>query len=313
MNIQLPEQDHRPVVARPSTNAFSLSTLDRDQIEALFRQHGARLFRGVSFDIDEFSQFTDLFCSAYVSNESPGREVLSADGRVQTVNTGHQHFPLHPELSREPWQPDIAWFACEQPATMQGETTLCDGVAAVLAFPPELFDHLAKNKLAHILPADLDWCAEFLGIPELKLSDLSKEYHSSEENLFQFSVRDNEIFRTYFRPMLHKPMFSSNWAYGNFLVFARRNLRVRHFPCYADGSEVPDSIVMQIEGITNRLAYAHKWQKHDLLMLDNTRFLHGRNPIGDPQSRRIFTQFGYANFAPQDYPNIDTHRWRKST
>ena len=77
------------------------------------------------------------------------------------------------------------------------------------------------------------------------------------------------------------PMFNNRWAYGNFLVFARRRLKVRHFPTYLDGVEIPDVDVDEIERVSNALDYAHRWQKNDLLMLDNTRFLRGRNPIGD--------------------------------
>ncbi len=100
-------------------------------------------------------------------------------------------------------------------------------------------------------------------------------------------------------------MFIDEWAYGNFLVFARRRLQVKYFPCYLDGSEIPDEIVDEIESVTNSLACQIMWQKNDLVMLDNTRFMHGRNSIGDPQKRRIYTQFGYASFAPNNHPNMD--------
>ncbi|MFT7527918.1 MAG: hypothetical protein ACI9LY_003078 [Arenicella sp.] len=93
-------------------------------------------------------------------------------------------------------------------------------------------------------------------------------------------------------------------------MFARQNLQVRDFPCYADGSEVSDAFADEIETISNRLATAIKWLKDHVLMLENTRFMHGRNPIGDPQSRRILTQFGYLSFVPDDYPDLAKQTWR---
>ena len=105
-------------------------------------------------------------------------------------------------------------------------------------------------------------------------------------------------------------MFSEQLAYGNFLVFARRRLGVRYFPTYQDGSEVEDQLVDQIEALSNSLSFAHRWRKGDMLMLDNTRFMHGRNPIGDPQHRRIYTQFGYCSFVPPDYLNLAQQTWR---
>lgn len=292
IRIQLPEDKQPLVEVLTEGGEVKLSSLDVDEIKHLFKVHGAILFRGFEVDMPSFAAFTDQFCDSYVSNESPGREVLSQDGRIQTVNLGERHFPLHPELAREPWQPDIAWFNCEKAATIRGETTICDGIAAAKAFPAELFTHLKENTLAHTIPTTLEWCANYFSKPDLKITQLGQYSTPS----LQFNVKNGEILRTYLRPMLHKPMFSDEWAYGNFLVFARKQLRVSYFPTYANGEEVTDKIVDEIERITNDLASEIKWQKGDLVMLDNTRFMHGRNPIGDPQNRRIYTQFGYASF-----------------
>ena len=296
VNIQQPDQTF-PLVTIEASPKLRLAQLDIDEIKSLYKQHGGLLFRGFSLDQEQFKQFTDHFCDAYVRNQSRGREVLSRDRRVQTVNLGDRHFPLHPELSREPWQPDIAWFACHQPATIQGQTTVCDGVAAAAAFPPELFAHCRKTVLSHSQPARLEWCARFLGKANLKHSDLP----ALSNETIRFTLQGGKIIRTYLRPMLHKPMFSNEWAYGNYLVFGRRQMNARRFPAYADGTEIPDSLVDTIARITDDLASEINWRANDLLMLDNTRFMHGRNPIGDPQNRRIYTQFGYASFAPEDY------------
>jgi alpha-ketoglutarate-dependent taurine dioxygenase len=289
VNIQLPVLERPLVQIEPVSSELELLKLETENVLSLFKQHGGILFRGFKVDLSAFSSFTDQFCTHYVSNESPGREMLSEDGRIQTVNIGERHFPLHPEMAREPWQPDVAWFNCESPAQIQGETNVCDGIAAAKAFPKELTKFLAKNKLAHTLPTTLAWCANYLKKPNLTITELSK--YSTDE--LRFEIKNGELLRTYIRPMLHKPMFSEEWAYGNFLVFARKQLGIRNFPTLADGSEVPDEIVDEIERISNSLAFDIKWQKNDLVMLDNTRFMHGRNPIGDPQNRRIYTQFGY--------------------
>lgn len=78
-----------------------------------------------------------------------------------------------------------------------------------------------------------------------------------------------------------------------------------------DGAEVPDALVQELAEITNTLKVPIQWQSGDIVMLDKPRFMRGRNPIGDPRRRRIYTQFGYAAFALPDYPNIDQHPWRR--
>jgi hypothetical protein len=71
--------------------------------------------------------FARRFCTTSVVNESPGRRPLNADQNVHTVDGGTGAFSLHPELSREPWKPDAAFFACMSPPSAGGATTICDG------------------------------------------------------------------------------------------------------------------------------------------------------------------------------------------
>lgn len=297
------------MVVTPDNSASDLESIVGENIKTLYTEHGAVLFRGFALEMESFKQFCDQYCGHFIGNKSPGREQVSKDGRVQTVNLGLKHFPLHPEMAREPWQPDIAWFACEQPAESMGQTTICDGISVFNAFSESLQQHLKSNTLAHTQPTDLAWCREFYRQPNLELGTLLNNVNTYP---FKFSSVDTQLYRSYFRPMVHQPMFSSQLAYGNFLVFARQNLGVKHFPCYADGTHVADELVAEIAEISNRLAVNIDWQKNDILMLDNTRFMHGRNDIGgDPRVRKIYTQFGYCSFVPEDYPDLSRQFWRQ--
>ena len=112
--------------------------IDADLIEDRFRDHGALLLRGFDFDVDTFRRFAERLCKTSVFNESPNRAVLDPDSAIQSVDLGVEPFPLHPELSREPWRPDACLFACFDPPESGGETTVCDGVEIVRRLPPEL-------------------------------------------------------------------------------------------------------------------------------------------------------------------------------
>lgn len=296
MKLTRPTSTLPLAVIEPDNSTRSLLDLDSHEIKEIFKQYGAMLFRGFPLNLTAFTRLADQYCNRYVRNKSQGRQQITNDGRVQTVNLGHRHFPLHPEISREPWQPDIVFFGCEHPAQAQGETTLCDGVKIYNAFPEQLRTTLKGRLLAHKVPTDLAWCADFLQRPALQIEEL--EAHS-DRRIFQFSVEDGEIYRTYLRPFMHRPLFTDQMAYGNFLVFARRNLNSYSYPTFDNGEHISDALVEQIEAISNNLSYAHEWQKNDVLMLDNTRYMHGRNPIGgDPLQRRIYSQFGYCSFLP---------------
>src|SRR5690242_2120745 len=101
-----------------------------------YKRYGAMLLRGFDLDFERFRALTDRYCATSVFNDSPGREVLDDALNIQTVNIGKEAFPLHPELSREPWKPDVAFFYCMSPPTTGGETTVCDGIEIVKNLPP---------------------------------------------------------------------------------------------------------------------------------------------------------------------------------
>ena len=100
----------------PAAGDDRLCSLNPDDIKTLFRDNGALLLRGFQLELAAFTDFSSHFCSRFVRNESGKRLNISGDGTTQTVNLGQEALPLHPELSRVPWRPDIAWFACASPA-----------------------------------------------------------------------------------------------------------------------------------------------------------------------------------------------------
>ena len=52
---------------------------------------------------------------------------------------------------------------------------------------------------------------------------------------------------------------------------------------FEDGSEITDDIVSGINKIAERLITEISWQKGDILMVDNTRIMHGRRAFFDNQ------------------------------
>ena len=67
------------------------------------------------------------------------------------------------------------------------------------------------------------------------------------------------------------------------------------------GLEIPKKILEEISYNANQLTYDHNWQKGDLLMIDNKRFMHGRRefPSGDQRDIVVIqterASFGYGS------------------
>ena len=127
---------------------------------------------------------------------------------------------------------------------------------------------------------------------------------------FVFSRQGERIVRFHSAPALHKPMFSNRLAWGNFLFFARYMAGRRDFPIFADGTEVSDELLDAVKAVADKLERPIQWQKNDLLMLDNTRFMHGRRQIAKEDERLIMSYFGYLNFAIPSEEEPPNAKWR---
>ncbi|MCH4894573.1 hypothetical protein GO308_15805 [Sphingomonas sp. SFZ2018-12] len=280
-----------------------------EMVRSAYRAHGAILLRGFAADLDAFRRFTGQFIATSVFNESPDRRLLEPGENIQTVNGGQAPFPLHPELAREPWKPDVCFFHCLTPPRAQGQTTICDGTAIVDALPASLVAELARRRLLYIRPATPETLGFWLGTEDPRDDQLrSPPPHVP----YQFRRTPQGILRIFVRPVLHVPMFTPALAFGNFLLFAHDYLGLDRYPVLDDGSTFPAPWLDQIRVVGQRLSVALAWQAGDLLMIDNTRFMHGRTAIVDPDDRLIATCFGYLDFAETSGWERDHAPWRRA-
>jgi hypothetical protein len=306
--VRAPEAG-RPYVLIEAQGEADVLALEAAEIVALYKTHGALLLRGFDTSLDAFRRFCAQFCSSSVFNESPDRQLLDAANNIQSVNGGSAPFPLHPELSREPWKPDVCFFCCLHPPSDQGQTTICDGVELVNRLPLHVRRGFEVRRLLYVQPAGPELLAYWLGTPDPNDAQLAAP---PAECPYMFRrVGSGRVVRAFTRPALHRPMFTEGPAFGNFLLFARYYIGLPNFPVFADGQPVPDAWVESVRLAGERISVPVGWQKGDLLMLDNTRFMHGRTAITDTRERLIASYFGYLRFAP---PNPEEPRdppWRR--
>lgn len=287
-----------------------LSAIELASVRAAIEDGGAILLRGFDIDLAGFAGLGNALCSSALFNESPNRERLHDEGRVQSVNLGADPFPLHPELAREPWRPDLAMFACLGAPGVGGQTNVCDGIALAEALPPELTDELASRKLIYIRPATAAMLRFWLGTEHPSDTLLANPPASCP---YWFRKPGGQIVRGFNRPVLERTIFQDLPAFANFLLFARDYLRLTHVPLLDDGRVFPDEWLDIVRAAARRITYAHRWERGDVLILDNSRFMHGRRAIADSSERRIATFFGYLKGVgprpgePEDPP------WRRET
>ncbi len=276
-------------------------------IESL--RNTAVLVRGYPPNLQTFNAFAKKFCTVSVFNESPNRLVLDGENNIQSVNLGTEPFPLHPELSREPWKPDICFFHCINAPHEGGETTYCDGVELARRLPAKVRAALENRSLLYIQPAPPAILQFWLGTSQPNDAILA---NPPSQCPYRFRRFDSSIVRYFSYPALHKTLLSGELAFGNFLLFARHYLKLDGIPLFDDGSVVPDWIVDAITEAAAPITFNTAWQAGDILILDNSRFMHGRNAIADPGDRLIASYFGYLNGVKQRPDEIANPPWRKA-
>ena len=305
--ISLPDAS-RPYVRIDADRGESLGAIQPSELRALYQGHGALLLRGFASDLDAFGRFARDFCPVAVHNDSRNRALIGDQGEIQTVNLGTRPFPLHPELSREPWKPDSCFFYCLTPPSRGGATTICDGVAIVRDLPAALRDRMAARRIKYVMAAQPPLLEYWLGTAEPDDRQLSDPPPRCP---YRFERVGSQVVRTFSRPLLHRTMFGQDLAFGNFLLFARYLRGVKTFPLLDDGGPVPDDWVDAVKRASDPLTMPIEWRAGDLLMLDNSRFMHGRTAVVEGDPRLIATYFGYLPDAPTNPEEPSDPVWRK--
>jgi alpha-ketoglutarate-dependent taurine dioxygenase len=292
------------VTLSPTSNTDTLLNLSSDTVIPLFKRHGAILFRGYKVCPNDFYSFSSRFTVQDCLSPAGKRKLLNKKFGIQTVNLGSAAFPLHSELSQDFLKPDVCWFYCLAPPFQNGETLICDGCEIVSNLSSESRNMLSKRMLLHSTQMSLknfnvrvkhrygDW-KQALMDPEIQLA-----YSLRSPGLLRRLLlgRKRSISQHSLIPCLHKPLFSEKLAFGNFLLFSRVRHRCLVYPTFEDGSHIPEKLVAEIKEVSDSLTIPITWRIGDLLMLDNTRFMHGRNCVDHGCKRMIYTRFGKINF-----------------
>lgn len=269
----------------------SLELVDVNEVRAQLESSGLLLLRGFGTTLSGFAALTENLCASSVFNESPHRDLLDHETGIQSVNKGGDPFPLHPEIAREPWRPDVALFACLGAPEVGGQTNLCDGIRIVEKLSESLRRELEQRRLIYIKPAIPEELAYWLGTETPGDELLANPPTTSP---YEFRRQPNGVvLRIFTRPAFEKPLFQDKPAWGNFVLFARDYLGRRNFPILEGIGEFPEDWLNEIRTVSRKLTYAHKWQQGDVLVVDNSRYMHGRRAIADEVERRIATSFGY--------------------
>ena len=257
----------------------SILELDKEQIISLFKSDGILLFRRFDVDTDTFKEFTNLL-SIDFRNYAGGafsRRVINGDQTLLSVNDFKSEIKLHGEMYYQQNIPLMLWFFCANPPLADGETTVCDGrqfFHEISSSTKELFN---KKKLKFTVSISKEeWQKKY---QTDNLNTLEKICHKNNTHL---TVNDDQsILIEYICPAIIPSRC------GKYQVFINSLLPTKQLSSkilkFEDNSEIPEEVVFELNEIAEKITTEISWQKGDILMIDNTRILHGRRAFADDQ------------------------------
>ncbi|CAN5910604.1 TauD/TfdA family dioxygenase [soil metagenome] len=261
------------------------SSISRDQKIALLREHGALLLRGFSIDTERAREIAlELGRNFYNMQLDPKiRELVSEDGIVAGVLKGTAALPMHMERGYSPLKPELVFFHVVQPSLTGGESLLCSGSRALEEMSPSIQALLRSKRLKYQHAWEPQaWMGRY-GKTKEEVATLLSQNPSIVELHFDGDV----LHYQYVVSAIVKSRLGGREAFCNNFIGAylvhhatgvdRPPAVYDHSVRFEDDTEITKELFDEVRASVGRAIEAHPIEAGDVVVLDNYRFMHGRN------------------------------------
>jgi len=277
--------------------------LSRELVARSLDSHGVVLLRDFEFDLNAFELFTSELCNDF-HHVGTRNKLKTEAGDGYSTEVHRQNFTLlsHSEGTYRPWPPppEICFFHCLSPPVEKGgETTLVDGVNFLKAMPDSLRKRFMQSNIIYEMYWEPErWQAEFQVGNAFELGKLLNQYSS-----LKYQFKGEDLTLRYTAPAINHTRFGQP-AFANALLahlprithpnYQQNNVYTKstNHVYFESGEEVPADVVNTLIDVQDKLIYLHEWQVQDLLVVDNTRFMHGRRMTKTSCERVLISRFG---------------------
>jgi alpha-ketoglutarate-dependent taurine dioxygenase len=274
--------------------------LQTEDVIREFRDAGLLLFSGFHVDTSIFEQFSNRFSKDYMDHRGGGslRSVINKDGDKTILSVSYAYnvesqrtfgLALHADRSYTKSQPPVMWFYCVNPAGDEGETLVADGVRVCEALSKSTRKLFKEKRIKYIRHyKDGEWQ---LWAQTDKLQDVERY---CRDNSLQYSFNpDKSVSTEYVCSAVVKPRWTDRDAFVNSILLVlwqeedlKRNMSIVRME---DGSKIPQEAIDEVREVSGRVTREVKWNPADIVMIDNTRMMHGRRAFTDPK-REIYVR-----------------------
>jgi alpha-ketoglutarate-dependent taurine dioxygenase len=292
-----PLLEGRPPVLRAYANSDAEGWV-ADNLETLrsaLLGHGSLLVRGLDVaDAAQAGRLAELIAGPLVTERESFAPRTAYAPAVYSSSAwpANQPMCMHHELSYAQELPSTMVFACLQAPTSGGETAVADAAAVLADLPPDIVSRFERDGWLLIRNY-----GETIGVPwqqafgtddpaevEAYCRANDTEFEWTESGLRTRQVRTAVAHH----PVTGQRLWFNQIAFLNELTMdpdVREYLAMVLGPDglpfttrYGDGEPIPAEVVDVINEVYQRHTAATPWQRGDLLLVDNLRTAHSRQP-----------------------------------
>jgi alpha-ketoglutarate-dependent taurine dioxygenase len=259
--------------------------LYRAGLDGLLARAGYLIIRGFNPTAGDFNSLVRHYSSR--TTLDPAR-AFHGD-TAQKVDSGYGPIGLHVENGGTPYAPDLLWFCCVKAASSGSQTTVCDGFRVWDALREQTRQLFATRPIRYTrgnIPAAL-WrrLAAFLAgdgarADEMTVADLYRLANDGAQVTIT-RAPDESISYEYTVHAAHPTQWSDRMAWANSILGPSHNYEAPDIR-FADGSPIPGDVVAEYTEVTEAVTEEVQWRDGDIVLIDNTRVMHGRRAITDP-------------------------------
>ncbi len=282
-------------VSKQRPNAATWFAQNQELVSSRLSEKGAVLIRGTAFDgIPDFDDFISAVGEklSYEYRSTPRSELK---GRVysSTNYPASEWIPLHNENAYSVAYPKKVIFGCQQAPETGGATTLADSHRIFALLPEHIREKFQRCGVKYVrnmgMGFDLHWHEVFQTQDKEKVAkicaDMGIDYAwngevlRTEQTLPATKVHPVSKLDIWFNQahLFHYSSIPQDIAEELISAFGEEALPRNAY--YGDGSKLDSEVLAVINQTYEKCLKAFPWQKGDLLVVDNLRVAHGRQPF----------------------------------
>jgi alpha-ketoglutarate-dependent taurine dioxygenase len=322
-SLQVDRSPGRPPILRAdgAGDPTSWATTHRDALRAVVVEHGSVLVRGLGLRDTERvgAVFQQLTTGLMTETEAfAPRQPYAGGVYAATTWPANQPMCMHHELSYTLEFPGLLLFACLTAPTAGGATGVADSSAVLAALPTELVERFERDGwlLTRSFNDEIGASvAEAFGTDDPSAVESYCRAHAIEfewqpDGGLRTRQRRSAVVRhpiTGQRCWFNQIAFLNEWTLApevrEFLVDVYGADGLPFNTRFANGDAIGEDIVQVLNQVYEANTAREPWQAGDLMLVDNVRTAHAREPFEGP--REVVVAMADAVHLADRSPTID--------